>query len=335
MRISKVLLSKISLLHFLLIIISCSPSTTVTKLYLQNLEVSGPINQTSVHITDNSVSSIVISPRISFNTNRMFKGKVAGHSKVNSDGYFQLDTVFNNNGTFSFKEAQAVNNYDFAGNNLIWNLAEFNASINFDFRLSQVFALFAGINYSVADQKSIYGGLAGVGFTTKNEKTAIRFDFGINIQEIPFNALTIASVTYTNSNSSTNYVVDYDDLGKGTHINPFANLTFNTIHSDWLCNLFIQAGYSTQDLSNYTPETIVEHGYYYFPIYYNSNDVYITEDLRGEATIGIINITPGIFFKIGNTGRLVIGSRLFWLSQFEKADNSFYVTPMIQFDFGL
>jgi hypothetical protein len=56
---------------FIFIIVSCTPSATITKIYLQKVEVYGPISQTPVHITDSTQTGITIFPRISFNTKKL------------------------------------------------------------------------------------------------------------------------------------------------------------------------------------------------------------------------------------------------------------------------
>ena len=312
-----------------LLFICCSPSTTVTKIYLQDIEVSAPINQSPVHITDSTQTGITVSPRISFNTKKTLQGKIDNHTLVNSKGLFQIDTVFNNDGTFYFKETAGANKYPFNGNNLRWTLAELTASVDFDFKVSRSVSLFMGANYSVVNQKSLWGGLVGLGLMSSGKNTGIRVDLGLNIQEMPYDAYTLVSVTQTGPSGTSNYVVDYLDALSDTHFDPFINLTFNSSNPDWLFNIFVQAGYSIQSLVDFTPETEVDHN----PFYYNN--VSITEDLRGEATAGLINITPGIFFNFGDTGRVLVGTSLYWITQTEEVDNSFYLVPMLQFDFSL
>ena len=158
---------------------------------------------------------------------------------------------------------------------------------------------------------------------------AFRFDVGLNIQEIPYNAYTIVSVTRTGSSGSTNYITDYRDISKNTQYNPFAAITVNSFNENWLFNIFLNAGYRTQSLVNFTPENQVYHN----PFYYG--DVYVTEDLGGEVTDGIIDITPGLYFNFGNNGRIILGAKFNWIVQIEELDNSFRVLPVLQLDFTL
>ena len=310
-----------------LLFIGCSPSTTITKIYLQDIEVSGPISQLPVHITDSTVSGIIISPRVSFNTKKTFRGKIDGHTLVNSQGVFQIDTAKNIDGTYYFIETPDSNKYPFNGKNLTWNIADITASVDFDFKVSRGVALFMGANYSVVNQKSLWGGLAGLGLMGSGKNASYRVDLGFTMQQIPYEAYTIVSVTQTSSLGTSSYVCDYTDIGTETHFNPFLSLTLNSANPEWLLNIFIQAGYSTQTLADFTPETQVYRDFFYY------ENVNITEDLRGEAMVGLINITPGISLNIGDTGRVLVGTRLNWITQTEEVDNSFYLLPMLQFDF--
>ena len=314
---------------FFFTFIGCAPSTTVTKIYLQEVEVYGPMNSSPVHITDSSESSVTFSPRVAFNTKNILTGKIDQHTKVNSQGVFQVDTIFNNDGTFYFQETPGANKYQFEGKNFIWYTPDVTASLDIDFKISKSFAIFVGGNYAIANQKSIWGGLFGIGLMGAGKDAAFRFDVGLNIQEIPYNAYTIVSVTNTGTSGTYNYVADYYDISSKTQYNPFAAITINSFNRDWLFNIFLNAGYRSQSLVNFTPEDQVYHN----PFYYG--DVYITEDNRGEATAGIIDITPGLYFNFGDTGRLLLGAKFNWIVQIEDLDYPFQVIPMLQFDFNL
>ena len=325
----KIMLSMGILILFLISLNSCAPSTTVTKIYLQEVEVYAPINNSPVHITDSSETGVTISPRISFNTKNTLKGKIDQHTLVNSQGVFQVDTIYNSDGTFYFQETPGANKYPFEGKNLTWYIPDVTASLDFDFKISKTFAVFAGGNYSVVEQKSVWGGLFGIGLMGRGTDAAFRFDVGLSIQEIPYNAYTIVSVTTTGTSGTSNYVADYYDISSKTQFNPFAAITINSFNKDWLFNIFLNAAYRSQSLINFTPEDQVYHN----PFYYG--DVYITEDNRGEATAGIIDITPGLYFDFGDTGRMILGAKLNWIVQIEDLDSPFQVIPVLQFDFTL
>lgn len=325
----KIILSVGTLVLFLIMIISCAPSTTFTKIYLQEVEVYAPINSSPVHITDSTETGFTLSPRITFNTKNTQYGKVDEHTLVNSQGVFQIDTIFNSDGTFYFQETPGANRYQFEGKNLTWYMPDVAASLDFDFKVSKSFAIFAGGNYSVVKQKSVWGGLFGIGLMGRGRDAAFRFDVGLSIQEIPYNAYSIVSVTTTGTSGTFNYVSDYYDISSKTEFNPFGAITVNSFNEDWVFNIFLNAAYRTQSLVNFTPKDQVYHNPYYY------GDVYITEDNRGEATAGVIDVTPGLYFDLAETGRIILGAKFNWIVQIENLDNSFQVLPMLQFDFSL
>ena len=310
----KILISIGLLSLFFFSLISCSPSTTVTKIYLQEVEVSGPMNSSPIHITDSSGTGVTISPRISFNTKNTHTGKIDEHTRVNSQGVFQVDTIITNDGTFYFQETPGANKYQFNGKNFTWYTPDVTASLDIDFKISKSFAFFVGGNYSVVEQKPIWGGLFGIGLMGTGKSAAFRFDVGLNIQDIPYNAYTIVSVTTTGSSGTSSYVVDYDDISNKTQYNPFAAITINSFNKDWLFNIFLNAGYRSQSVVNFTPKDEVYHN----PFYYA--DVYATEDLRGEVTAGIVDITPGLYFNLGESGKIILGAKFNWITQIEDLD---------------
>ena len=182
-----ILISLINIIYFVLN--GCSPSTTITKIYLQEVEVSGPINSSPVHITDSSATGVTISPRISFNTKNTHTGKIDEHTRVNSQGVFQVDTIFNGNGTFYFQETPGANKYQFDGKNFTWYTSDVTASLDIDFKISKSFAFFVGGNYSVVKHKPIWGGLFGIGLMGTGESAAFRLDVGLNVQDMPLQCL--------------------------------------------------------------------------------------------------------------------------------------------------
>jgi len=72
----------LSFLPILIIVIS--GCTTIETLYLQDVEVTGPINQSPIHITDSTdTPSVTISMRLSYNPEKEIKAQ----SGILSSGY--------------------------------------------------------------------------------------------------------------------------------------------------------------------------------------------------------------------------------------------------------
>jgi hypothetical protein len=316
---------------FALLMFGC---TTVQTLYLQDVEVTGPINQSPIHITDSTdTPSVTISARFSYNPEKEMKAKTDGTPKVNSQGFYQVDTIYNSNGTITYKKTPGINKFPYPGENLIWNFASVTAGLDFDLKLSRSFALFAGVNYAGGNNLSLWGGTCGLGVFGVKNGIAFRLDAGLHIQSMAYDAYTIAEITETAFWGSTEeYVLFYHDIDKSTNFDPFVNFTFNTAKKDWFLNIFINGGYSVQSLLNFEPRNIDYDWFFLLPFVYQTT---ITNDYRGETTAGFLHITPGIYFNIAEQSRLLIGARFFYETQLEDATQNLFILPMMQVDFKL
>ena len=309
--------------------------TTIETLYLQDVQVTGPINQLPIHITDSTdTPSVTISARFSYNPEKELKAKTEGTPMVNSQGFYQVDTIYNN-GTITYEKTPGVNLYPYPGQNLTWNFATVTAGLDFDFKLSKNFALFAGVNHAGGNNKSLWGGTGGLGIFGVKNGIAFRIDAGLHIQSISYDAYTIAEVKETDFFGSTEeYVLFYHDRDNSTNFDPFVNFTINTAKSDWILNIFINGGYSLQSLLDFEPKTI---DYEWFPIplppfVYQTTT---TIDFRGETTAGFLHFTPGIYFNFAEQSRILIGARFYYETQLNEATKNLFILPMMQVDFTL
>ena len=309
--------------------------STVQTLYLQEIAVSGPINQSPIHLTDKSKEpSVTISPGISFNTQKELSGSAEGHSLVNEEGFFQVDTSFFNDGSVKYTETPGANVFPFEGENLTWNQSGFTAAMDFDFTLTKNLAVFTGVNYSSDDNGGLWGGSAGVGLSGGSDNFAIRFDAGVHIQSIRYDAYTVADVkTESPFGSSDQFILFYHDKGKSTNFDPFFNFTFNSSNKEWLLNFYINAGYTVQTLFDFGPSA-PDTRYYNFILFFPFNST-TTEDFRGERKAGFFNFTPGIYFNLGENSRILLGTRFYIETQLESSNPKTFVLPMLQFDFRL
>lgn len=303
-----------------------SPPSSLETLYLQEIEVTGPINQPPIHLTDNLEKySISLTPSFSYLTKTNITGKIDGHSRVNYQGFFQVDTFYNN-GIITFKQSPDTNKYIYDGENFFWDVSTFYAALDFDFRVFKNLALFAGINYSLQDKLSIWGGSVGFGLFTTDGKSALRLDVGLQIQEIAYSAQNVILVGADPPHQERNNDVYFiNDVGKSIHSNPFLSISYNTTNRNWFVNFFLNAGYSLQTTVSFSSEDSKitdETGY-----------IYRTKDMRGESISGFWNITPGLYFYIGESGRLLLGTRFFFETINKTSKPSNFILPMVQFDF--
>lgn len=330
MKIDKIIISMI----VSVLIVFISGCTTVKTLYLQDVEVTGPINQSPLHITDSTETpSVTLSMRFSYYPEKEIKAKTDGTPMVNSQGFYQVDTTYNGDGTITYTKTPGVNRYPYPGQNLTWNFAIVTAALDFDFKLTHNFALFAGFNYAGGNNKSLWGGTGGLGFFGVNKGIAFRLDMGLQIHSMAYDAFTIAEVKETSFWGSTEeYVLFYHDIDKSTHFDPFVNFTFNTAKRDWIINVFLNAGYSIQTLLDFEPSTY-DYLWYPFPPFIFGET--ISSDFRGETTAGYVHFTPGVYFNLTDQSRIVLGVRFFYESQLEDATKNFFIMPMMQVDFSL
>ena len=318
----------------LVILLMFAGCTTTQTLYVQNAEVWGPINQIPIHLTDSTETpSVTFSPWFSYSTQKSVSGHIDGHSLVNENGIFQVDTIYNGS-EVTYRETPGANRYSFTGENFTWYIPTVNAGLNMDIALSRAFAISLGANYASQKGKSLWGGSAGIGLFSETKGIALRLDVGLHIQSIAYDVYTVANVKEDNIFSgSDEYVLFYHDIDNSTSFDPYMYLTFNTAHKDWVVNMFINVGYSVQTLLDFEPQD-VDLDWFPIPLIIPFSTT-TTTDLRGETTAGFFNVTPGIYFYLGESNRILLGTRIYFETQLPSVSPTTIVMPMVQIDFRL
>ncbi len=309
------------------IIINFVGCTTINQtLYLQNIEVSGPMNNPPLNITaDQKQGSFTFSTRFSVNDNKQLSGRIEKHSNVDVGGIYRVDTVFNGDGSRYYKESNKNFN-EYKGKNLEWNLPNFLAAVNVDYAAGNHIALNLGLNYSVQNQSSYTGGNAGVGFFSKKEGSAFRLDAGVMWQSLSYEASTVMITEETPLfGSSSTTISFFKDRNKSTNWNPYVSLTFNTSSKDAPLNFFLNLGYFGQTLFNFEPSDPN-------PEYYPLGITVIRNDQRGESTASFLNLSSGIFINMTENSKIVLGVRLLKETQIEETSISLFVLPVLQLD---
>lgn len=303
----------------------------LTTIHLQDATVTGPVNQSPVHVSEKTEAPLItVSPRFSYIPPKQVNAHVSGHTPVNSQGKFEVDTISNSETFKLYYPVTEANIYNYNGRNLTWNLASVSAGLDFDTRFTKNFGSFAGINYTSSGNQNIFGGNAGIAFLLITDNLGMRLDAGILIQSIAYDAHTVEIV----QTASTEYIVFYHDIDKSTHFNPFFGLTINSVSANAFVNFFVNLGYSWQTLVGFTPENRDEtmyskEGWFIQEHQYKE----VVRDLRGTATAGYINITPGLFFRISNSSRILTAIRCLFDNGLDDATTSIFLIPMMQIDF--
>jgi hypothetical protein len=281
--------------------------TIQDTIYLQNVEVQGPVSQPPIHVTTKSTGSksVYLTPHISINNKTSLSGSLCPQYSG------QVPTTLR----------------DFRRKGLNWRLPSVQFGLDLDCGLSDNMALILGGSQSVVNHRSLWDGYAGIGFFDTDENSAIRADLGVQVQEVSYDAATVVERTTTplwgKPYTETCFFLDAD---KETHLNFFAIGTFNTIHDDWLLNPFLQAGISTQKLTNFSPRNSKMESSFY---------TYIRTDLRAESSAFWLFAVPGVYFNVGQSSRLLLGVRISGQLGIENANPSVLFSPVLQFDWKL
>jgi hypothetical protein len=113
--------------------------TGCTTTNLQNLAVEGPMFQPPVHLTKDSTRTVQLHPWVTMVTPDSRTGRLAGHTNVNKNGVYQVDTI-KTTSPYTFKETPDVNQYGFFGVNFSWKLPKTQYGLDMDISLSQTVA---------------------------------------------------------------------------------------------------------------------------------------------------------------------------------------------------
>lgn len=303
--------------------------TVEQTIYLQDVNVTGPLNQPPLQVTTRNKTAITITPKISFNNRKYISGNVESHTTVNDNGIYQIDTIFNSDGSRSYRISDE-NNRPFSGENLRWNIAQVNAGLDMDFQLSNGFALTAGISYAGDKERDYFGGTIGFGLFKLNESGALRFDAGIIWQNMYYDAATVvvSEVRDIWSGYTSTDISFFRDEARSRSINPYFSLTYNSAFSESPVNFLISLGFFTQTVLSFEPQT-------YDPQYYFWGNSVTVSDRRGESMASFITFTPGIIFSFGTGGEIVAGARILHENVIGNSKQSTFLSPVIQFNFHL
>ncbi len=297
-------------------------------IYLQNVNVNGPLNNPPIFIT-NEQNSIQVSPRFSFSSQNQVSGQI-NPSGVNSHGFYQVDTIISN-GNISYRQS-SDNTYKNTQNNVNWNLPQFTAALDIDLPVSKSVSFFGSLNYASSDSYDLTGGSFGIGFKNVTKFSAIRFNLGGSIQQYHYDAYTVVVSTVSPYNAISFTRVDfYHDVSKQSNFDVFANFTFNTILPDFPVNFFCSLAMFSQTILNFSPETLDLNNYYRLGYTGSSTS------LNLESSSRFLSLTPGVYMNLNQMIRLVVGFNIVWNNGGElvvdRTTSNLYVMPLAKIDF--
>jgi hypothetical protein len=266
-------------------------------IYLQNVDVNGPLNHPPIYISDGR-NGITVSPWLSFNSNKQITGR-SNHSKVNASGVYQVDTI-RDGGQIYYGESSA-NYYEYTQNNVKWNLPDVKAGVDVDLPVSRTISIFGSFNYTSQNLYQIVGGSFGFGFYSVKNNDAIRLNIGCTIQQYQYDATTVVVSTIDPLFGKEYTQVDFfHDIDKKSNLNFFGNLTYNTVSADLPINFFFSLAFFSQTLLNMEPKNL---DWVVYPFVFT----YTTTDARGEISTSYVSFSPGIYVNITSSMRFVLG----------------------------
>jgi len=292
--------------------------------YLQDVRVSGPVDQLPLHLVSGDENDIfTLSPKLYINTTKQIDGKVEEHSKVNKNGVYQLDTTFDNSGKFTLS-GSGENKYDYAGNNLNWNMPDALAGIDFDLKLSRVFSFFGSFDYSSIEKQGLFSGAAGFGINSRKPHYGSRFDFGVVWQSM-HNEISSAVVTTTSQlfGSSQQSVILYKDRGISSTYDFFADWTVNSINSSLPLDYYFGIGVFSQTIYDYVPAQ-TNMGEYISTVLMPPDPV--------KKTAVYLMLMLGAYKNLDDNNRISCGVRLIKETQIENLSKSTFLFPTVQWD---
>jgi hypothetical protein len=281
--------------EMLALLLWCGCSVEET-IAIQHIEVNGPQSAPHIHITNDSVKAVRAVIHVSPRPGR------------------DLNATFTNEGSSSSDSRAAAPS---SSGTLHWNLPPVVGGLDLDIPVSSCVSLTGGVSAS----DNLWGYNAGMGFRNDGESGGLRFDIGFQWQSLSYD------VDYTLTTTTSSIFGENTDVQKlhrsetGSHGDFYCSLTVNSKSVPGALNYFLQAGYVHQTLFDIREATFV------FPVFGWSDKVALTSSC--------LTVTPGIYFDITRSFRIVAGARCLWVMGPDSSDPSFFASPVLLFDFGL
>jgi hypothetical protein len=247
---------------------------------------------------------------------RVNDGDMSGRLRISP--YLELMPNTNMNGILQIQTNQDISQlpqYD-TTKNLNWNLPSYVAGLSFDYGLSKVLSFSAGGNYSQADGKHSFEWDMGLGLCFDGDNSAGRIEAGLQWEDISYNALfdKYEIDHYFSGVDSVKYLGPFGINGQHSAGNFYINLTLNTRYPNSPVNGFVRIGYGVTSLLD--------------------EDMFPQNETENISTsVGFISVTPGLYFDIGKSNRIVLGCQFMSPTSLDSSDPAWLVSPVVQFDF--
>lgn len=278
-------------------------AATEQKIYLGNTDVYAPVTPPPVHIIKNDTVNFTVSPYFTIMQNKNIKGKTK--DAYSPDKLSDISTVF------PIREQ-----------NLVWTFPSVAMGIDVDFPFAKAFGLFGGLRYSNTSNEDLWGGNFGISLIGRNESYSFRLDAGFLYQQYYYNAATILYIN-SSHNSKGPQAFYSTDVDKTYNINPLLTLTYNSKFKNSPWNIFISAGYFSQNLLGFEPGQ-------HFNMY---SDTYV-DDKRNNYNVGFLILNPGVTYSLNPQMDICFNLKLLNESQTDINNSNTFLLPSVQLNWS-
>lgn len=299
---------KISCLVFMIGLTGCTTTN------LQNLAVEGPMFQPPVHLTKDSTRTFQLHPWISWVSPNTRSGRVSGHTMVNSNGVYQVDTIKTTT-PYQYQERTGTNDSDFQGTNFQWTLPSNVAGLDMDIALSSSNAISIGGSFASMDSGSYWQAHISIGSMSHWEHTSARVDLGVEWQNQKYDADFVhTTVTRLLGPDDVEFLSVHQNQ---TQVNYFISAMINGSSEKTPVNFFLQAAVVRQSLFYISDET--------------GSNAALNDN---SETHYLYSLTPGVSLRIASQLACTFGVRFIWDASTQTPATTTY-QPLVQIDWGL
>lgn len=312
----------------------CAPYENVSEtIYMQDAKIDAPLFQIPIFLSTSDTSSIMeVIPRIFLGRNKSALIKAGSSTRVNRDGIFQVDTIFEN-GYYYYRPAEGVNVYSPKKYNCLINSTIYSLGLDANLSFSKLIVISGGFSYSQVNYHGLMGYRAGIGFKNYEAPYGIRFDAGLFWQETYYDVSTIVVTTtkewFGGTTTSAGFFRD-----EGTHNNSGYYLNMDITFNDEYFPLggFLNFGFHKQTLLDVEPSNY-DKNYYYDDTLIPIFGTYSRQDMRQSVDASFFNFTPGLMFEYFPSARIIGGARFIFEIGDQKSVGKL-ISPFLQMQFA-
>jgi hypothetical protein len=275
------------------------------QIYIQDASVTAPPLHLPVRISEDSIPHhIVLTPMLAVGKSASLSGTLSGHSPVNMKGVYQVDTLWNSNGTVEFSPKS--NGSGYKGTNLHLSTTRVVAGMAVDVILGRSIALSGGLLYTSNEGEDAWGGHCGIGIFGGSPKVGYRFDFGLLFTPGWYSVRTAVETVYDPIfGSEYTRTVFYEDKSVSTGMGWYIGMTLNSRNPSWAVRPFVNILVAKQELFSFYPKNPLA------AITVNEA-LPVTVDNKAQSGLMSVSVAPGLSIPLGDSERLLVGAR--WLA---------------------